>query len=605
MADSSDSQPGFFARLKQHHLYGVVVVYAVIAGFLVQLTSRALPAFGWGGAFPAVIIILLAGFPVAVALAWTLIKPKEPTKYTRWQKVHWKFGAILSVSVVAAAVISGVSAWRWEQRHAARLFAEQTAAQASTRPAAPAFNPPADSIAVLPFSNLSGDPHQRYFSDGITEELTGTLGQTAALTVIAWDTASHYRDSNDSPMTIGKALNVATLLHGSIEREGKTVRVMAELVDTRTGTQLWAAHYDDSPANIFQVQDRISAAIAQALQVKFAGLGPVRKVNPEAHDLVLKARALMSTGKTAAPFEQARTLLQQAIALDPNYAAAHSDLAGVWYVLTEYSTLPLKDALPKIRAEANLALALNSQDAAALVVLANADALEGKTAAARTGYQHALAIDPSNSDAHLNYGLVLPLKQALAQQQEAVQLDPDNVGAQNNLATINLDLGQYQQALGPWQATIRLDPHSADNAFGLALTYALLHQYADAVKAFDLVQPSNELGKTLVATGRLVYQSLLDPKLRPRALAAVQELHKRSDLDPQSMEDVLQLYSALGETAVVLDLLPKFCAAAPFGCSDLSLNPLLLSLHGDPRFQKLVQQYDTVSKPAPADTATQ
>lgn len=181
-----------------------------------------------------------------------------------------------------------------------------------------------------------------------------------------------------------------------------------------------------------------------------------------------------------------------------------------------------------------------------------------------------------------------------------MQLDPDNVGAQNNFATINLDLGQYQQALSPWQATIRLDPHSADNAFGLALTYALLQQYAEAAQAFDFVQPTNELAKALVTAGRLVYQSMLDPKLRPQALAAVEELHKRSDLDPQFMEDVLQLYSALGEKAVVLDSLPKFCAVAPFGCSDLSLNPLLLPLRGDPGFQKLVHQYDTVSKPAPA-----
>ena len=599
MADSSDNQPGFFARLKQHHLYGVVVVYAVVAGFLIQLASRVLPAFGWGAIFPAVIIVLAAGFPVTVALAWTLAKPKDPAKYSRWQRLHWKLNASVSVVVVAAAVVSGFYAWRLDQRHETRL----AAAQAAAHTAVLAFDPPAGTLVVLPFANLDNDPKQQYFSDGITEELTSALGQNVALRVIAWDTASRLRNRQQTANEVGRTLNCANLVYGSIQREGDKIRVSAELVSTVTGFELWSAHYDDTLANIFQVQDKISAAIASALQVKFASLGLARPVNPQAHDLVLQARALMNTGKTAAPFEQARTLLQQAIALDPDYAAAHSDLAGAWYALTEYSTLPLKDALPKLRAEANLALELDPRDAAALVVLANADASEGKTAAARAGYRHALAIDPSDSDAHLNYGLVLPLKQALAQQQEAVLLDPDNVGAQNNLATIDLDLGHYQQALSPWQATIRLDPHSADNAFGLALTHALLHQYADAVKAFDLVQPGNELAKTLVAAGRLVYQSLLDPKLRPQALAAVEELHKRSDLDPQSMEDVLQLYSALGEKAVVLDLLPKFCAAAPFGCSDLSLNPLLLPLHGDSRFQKLVQQYDTVSKP-PASTTS-
>ncbi|MBS0383381.1 MAG: hypothetical protein JSR56_13220 [Proteobacteria bacterium] len=468
--------------------------------------------------------------------------------------------------------------------------------------AAKPFAPPADTLVVLPFANESGDPKQQYFSDGITEELTNALGQNAALTVIAWDTASHYRNSSEGPQAIGQALNVANLLHGSIQREGDQVRVVVELVNTRTGAQIWSNHYDDTLANVFQVQDRISASIAAALQVKFAAARSAQTVNPQAHDLVLRARALTDKSRTAAPIEQARKLYEQATALAPGYADAHSGLARTWYLLTEFSTLPLKDALPKVREEANKALALDPRNVEALLQLANADDNEGRHAEARAGYERALAIDPSNSGAHVNYGNVLPLQPGLAQYLEAVQLDPDNATAQNNLVVAELDLGEYAQALAPVQAMMRLDPASPDNALGLALVYSLLHRDADAVKAFDLARPDTELAKALIAAGRLTYQSLLDPKLRAQALAAVDTLRQRADLDPTSIADVIQLELALGQHSTALEQLPKYCAGEPVGCNDLGLNPVYLPLRGDPRFQALVKQYDTVSKPAPTAT---
>lgn len=602
MADATDSQPSFFARLKQHHLYGVVVAYAVVAGFLIQLASRVLPAFGWGGALPAFIIILTAGFPVALVLAWTLVKPKDPAKYTRWQKLHWKLNASVSLVVIAAAVISSLYAWRLDQRYAARALAAR-AARLTPNATLSSFNPPADTLVVLPLTYLGGDQSQRYFSDGITEELTNVLGQTTGLRVIAWDTAAHYRDSRHNATDIGKALNVANVLSGRIMRQGDTVRVIVELVNTITGYQTWSAHYDDSLANVFQVQDTICQAIAQALQVKFASLGAAHPVNPEAHDLVLKAHALMNAASTAPPIEQAVKLLEQAIALDPSYAEAHAQLANAWFALTQYTTLSLKDALPKVRAEANKALILDPRNVKALVVLANADASEGKIAAAKAGYERALAIDPSNVAAHVDYANVLPLKQSLAQTLEAVQLDPEYGIEQNNLAATYMDLGEYQLALAPWQAVMRLDPKSADSALSLALTYALLHRNEEAVKAFDLAKPDTPLAKALVAAGRLTYQSVLDPKLRARALRAVDKLRKRPDLDPTSTSDLIQLYLALGQNHTALQLLPQNCAAQPFGCNDLSINPMYLPLRNEPRFKALVQKYDTVSKPPPTATS--
>ncbi|MBS0431514.1 MAG: tetratricopeptide repeat protein [Proteobacteria bacterium] len=269
-----------------------------------------------------------------------------------------------------------------------------------------------------------------------------------------------------------------------------------------------------------------------------------------------------------------------------------------------FSTLPLKDVLPKIRKEANQALALDPRNANALVVLGNADVAENHIAEAKAEYLRALKLDPSDANAHLNYGTVLPLKQAVAQELEAVQLDPDNATAQNNLSVYALDSGEYQQALAPGLSLMRLDPHSADSAFGLALTYALLHRDTEAVKAFDLAQPATELAKSLVAAGRLAYQSLVDPKLHEQALATVDALRRRTDLDSFSMFDIMQIELALDENEVALAQLPKFCASLASACIDLSVNPQYVRLRGQPRFEALVKQYDTASKPAPAATTS-
>jgi len=594
-------RPSFFAELKRRNVLRAGVLYAGATWALSQGIAQLGPLFdapNW--AMRAFVIACVIGFPFWVAFAWfyeftpqgikreSEVASNTSITHSTARKLDF---AIIGVMAVAIALL------------ASGYFVRRTAPAMAAVSQAKPFNPPAGTLAVLPFTNLDGDPKQQYFSDGITEELTNALGQNVALTVIAWDTASKYRDNHESPDAIGAALNVANLVHGSIEREGGMIRVIAELVDTRTGKQLWSDHYDDSAANVFQVQDKISAAIAAALNVKFAVLSPASTVNPKAHDLVLKARALMETARTAAPIEQARTLYEQAIALDPGYADAHALLAGAWLDLTQYSTLTLKDALPKARAEANQALALDPRNVTALLVLASDDGAEHKIAQAKAKFERALALDPSNVSAHVDYGNALPTRQALAQYLEAVQLDPKAATGQFNLAITYLDLGEYAQALPPLQALMKLTPHNADSAFVLALTYSLLHRPEDAVKAFDLIQPGTPLAKALVAAGRLTYQSVLDSKLHAQALAAVDALRKRSDLDPNSMGAVMQLDLALGQNDTALDQLPKFCATIPVACTDLSINPAWLPLRGQPAFQALVKKYGTVSQP-PASAAS-
>lgn len=463
MADKS----GFFEELKRRHVWRAAATYAVAGWLIVQIATQVFPFFNIPNADVRLVVVLIAiGFPIALALAWAFEITPEGIRRTEAadspaarpehesRQIGRKLNALtIGILIVAVALLG----WRLlVVRHAAPAAASQavtatasatpatTAAASGPHAAAPAqatpaaFNPPKDSLIVLPFKNLSGDPKQQYFSDGITEELTSALGQNPALRVIAWDTASTLRNTALTAHQVGQKLNVANVRHGSIAREGDAVRISVELVNAVTGYELWSKHYDDTFANIFAVQDKVSQAIAQALQVKFAQAdlpqGGTR--NPQAHELVLKGRALADKFD-AASFAAARKDFEAAIALDPDYADAHAGLAHALIALTEHSSLPLAATLPQIRAEAEKALALDPKNADAWVMLGVVDTLANPPdrAKARQEYQKALVLDPSNANAHLDYGVTLPLKPGLAEEQEATLLDPDNAAAWNNLAT--------------------------------------------------------------------------------------------------------------------------------------------------------------------------
>ncbi|MGH8279622.1 MAG: tetratricopeptide repeat protein [Gammaproteobacteria bacterium] len=594
---SSDAPPGVFARLKQHHLYQVAIAYAVAAGFIIQLGSRAFPYFGWARLMPAVIIVLLAGFPVAIALTWMLVKPKNPAKYNAWQRLRWKLGASVTGVVIVLVVISGIYAWQLSARYQARVAAERALGIPKGKTALPAFNPPADSLVVLPFTNLGGDASQQYFSDGITQELTGALGQIPALRVIAWETAATLRNPRFTASEVGKRLNVANVLNGSILRAGDQVRITTELVSTLSGYVLWSAHYDGTLEDVFKLQDQVSTAIATALKVRFADtdLPTGGTANAQAHDLLLQGRALRNKSD-AASLSKAREYFTQAIALDPNYADAHAELASTLIALSERSDLPLAVALKKARAEAEKALAIDPRNAYAWTALGIADSTSDPPdiAKARSEFQEALMLDPSNAATHGDYGNVLPLRPGLAQYREAALLDPSNEVAWNNLAVNAQDLGDWALMAEAGATLLKVDPAAVDGAFTLAYANRQLHRYDQMVAAFDLAKPASVRDSEQIEAGRLVYRALTDASLRTAALAALGRL-ARYQSNPDVAGNLLQLYLALGEDARALKLLETYCPATPVGCNDLGVSPIYQALHGEPRFEALAQKYTTVT----------
>jgi TolB-like protein len=573
----------FLQRLKARKLVQWTLAYIAAAFALIQVIDVASDSYEWPHLVMHLVFGVLAlGFVVTLVLAW----------YHGERGAQRISGPELLLIALALAIGGGLL-WHFghevPQPHIVSALPQPKTSNT--------FDPPKDTLVVLPFTNLSSDPKQRYFSDGITEELTSTLGQNPALRVIAWDTASKYHGNTQSATDIGRALNVADVVHGSIEREGSEVRISAELVDARTGYELWSQHYDDSFANIFAVQDRVTQSIASAMKVKFAqaSLPPARTENPEAHDLVLKGRELMNK-YDAASLEAARKDFEQAIALDDDYADAHALLADVLFRLTERSDLSLKQTLPLVRAEADRALALDPRNTEARVALGNADGSTDppQRAKAQDEYRKVLALDPNDAGAHLDYALTLSIKPALGEFRKAAQLDPDSTVAQYNLAFMYLDLGEWAQSIEAAQALIRLDPQDVDGAFLIAYARQRLYQHGQMVAAFDLVRPVTPLDRQQVDTGRQVYRAVANPTLRPQALAALGDLSRH-----QSNNDVagnlVPMYASLGEYAKLLQLLENVCQGYTAFCTDLAVNPWYEGLRDDPRFQRLAKEYSTVT----------
>lgn len=574
-----------YVELKRRNVLRSATLYVGVAWALAQGVSQLAPSLGLPGWAPRAFLIACAiGFPFWVAFGWFYELTPEgfkrdeevavdaPARQSNARRLDF---AIIGVLVLIVILLGS------------GYFVRGATPLAKASP----FAPPRDSIAVLPFDNLSEDPNQQYFSNGITEELTDALGQNTSLTVIAWNTASKYVGSKQSPRQIGHALDVAHVLAGSIQRAGNTVRVTAELVDTSNGRQLWSAHYDDTLQNIFAVQDKISAAIADALKVKFAGMHAAPTLNPQAHEAYLKGLAALE-GVTAADAQTAQQYFQNALKLDPKYADAWAGLAASYLGLAQWSTLPITEAAPKMRAAAKQALELDPRNVNALVELGNADNADNHTAEAKSYYEQAIKLDPNNARAHLDYGTLLPITEALAQTLEAARLDPASATAQNNLATLYQDKSDWQSMVAAGQALSKLAPHGTDAAFYLAFAYNRMGRNADAVKAFDLVHPTSAADIQLVDAGRLAYAALLDRSLRPKALTALNAL-RHANASPYAQGNLMQLYLALGENDTALQMLAPICAAGPVGCNDLAFNPMYDSLHGDARFAKLSKQYTT------------
>ena len=454
------------------------------------------------------------------------------------------------------------------------------------------------SIAVLPFANMSADPENEYFSDGIAEEIINALAQLPGLHVAARTSAFSFKGKNEDLRGIGEALGVETILEGSVRKAGNRVRVTAQLINAADGYHLWSERYDRELTDIFAIQDEIAMAIAARLKIALDADQAQQLVRPptanvDAYESYLKARRLMRT-RGRSMFE-AVECYEHAVALDPAYAAAHAGLAYALILLAFWGMMRPEEMGERARTAASRAMAIDatlveSLASAALVALC----VELDEAGAMALWDRFPALDPSNVDAHvLRAGFDrcytrAAFDLAIAELRSAIEADPLNAYPASQLAVVFGYAGRHDEAEAEARRAIELDPGSTYAHWSLIQAHGIAGNLAGARAAFDIA--AARIGRTpwFLMGVALAVRNAPDHSI---ADAIQAELTARARLDyvqPGILGIVAIAASAYDEAFRHLkhatDIRdPQFVSVCPFW-------PGYDPIRGDPRWPELLRQ---------------
>jgi adenylate cyclase len=377
------------------------------------------------------------------------------------------------------------------------------------------------SIAVLPFDNMSQDPEQEYFSDGITEDIITDLSKIGGLKVIARNSSFAYKGKSPDIRAVGRDLGVKSVLEGSIRRAGSRVRITAQLIDSDDGSHLWAERYDRDLTDIFEVQDEVTQRIVAALKVTLtrtetnlpAVSGPK---NVEAHDLLLRARAnINGTIRNRGMFEQTRTLLQQAIEFDPTYAEAYAALSVLCALDSQNNwSGDHKRSTTEALHFADRAIAVNGNEPMAHYAAAVASNINKDLERARTEAEATLALNPNFALAHDSLGVVTMLSgeplQAIPHFERAMRLDPANRQQLHFLGMAYLLAGKFATAAAYFRERIVLVPESDFSRAYLAAALGQLGEVDEARRIWRELKEINPDYSFEEHVGRLPFKVQAD-----------------------------------------------------------------------------------------------
>ena len=508
----------FFAELKRRNVYKVAVAYAVVAWLLIQAASIFLPAFDappW--VMKIFIIVIIFGFPVALIFSWAFeitpegikleseIEPNKSIKRRTGRK-------IVAMTIALAVVAAGLFVYQLVRSKSAIT---PTASVARTEAATA---PPNKSIAVLPFDNLSRDPDNAYFCEGVQDEILTRLAKVSDLKVISRTSTQHFKSTPDNLPQIAKQLGVAHILEGSVQKASDQVRVNVQLINALTDAHLWAETYDRKLTDIFAVESEIAKTIAETLQARLTGsekssMAKTPTVNPEAYELYLKGRFFWNK-RTGDDLRKSIEYLKQAIAKDPGYALAYAALADSYGLLRFYGgASPAESVVP-----------------------------------AEAAAKKALELDDSLAEAHASLGLIateeLEVNRAVTELERAIQLNPNYATAHHWLGLALATLRQSDRSIGELKRALELDPLSMIINADLSIIYLYARRYdaaeAQARKTLEIDSRSfvahYYLGAALQLTGRLK--------------EAIPEFQKAVELnnDPYSIAMLAQAYARNGQT---------------------------------------------------------
>jgi TolB-like protein len=347
------------------------------------------------------------------------------------------------------------------------------------------------SIVVLPFANLSGDPAQDYFADGITENLTTDLSRLSGSFVIARNTAFTFKGKNADARQIGKELGVRYVLEGSVQRDQNQVRVNAQLVDAESGGHLWAERFDKPLSNLFSMQDDIVASLASHLGAELItneARRAERTPNPDSMDLYFQGMSWFNKGRDPADTERARGFFERALALDPdNLDAAVGKAAADVQAAVGYYVDDKAERLASVEANLNRVLSQSPNDARAHYLLCRVFIQSKRGAQGTAECERALALNPNLASAHAQIGLAKVFdghpEETESHEREALRVSPHDTEAGfwvAYMAIAKLYLGAYEDALGLYRRSIELNPNYATGRFNMAAVLAELGRLDEA-----------------------------------------------------------------------------------------------------------------------------
>jgi len=343
-------------------------------------------------------------------------------------------------------------------------------------------------IAVLPLANLSHDPAQQYFADGMTDALITELGRERRLRVISRTTMQRYGATTSSLKDIARELDADVMVEGAVLRSGDRVRITAQLIDA-DDTHLWAQSYDGELRDVLNLQRKIAVEIARQVVAEVAGSSgktaaeQAAQVNPAAYDAYIRGRFYFNRFRDA-DFDKAAADFERAIAIDPGYAAAHAALADTYVALGERGMRPMDEAMPKARASAQRALELDPSLASAHSAMGLiAESFDWNWKEAEAQFRRALQLDPRDADAHLRYawllGVMRRAEEALAQTQTAIEIDPLSPYAYTMLCSLQKSANQLDAAIASCRHAIDLDATFLPAALNLSDAYRAKGMYKE------------------------------------------------------------------------------------------------------------------------------
>ena len=493
-----------FNELKRRNVFKVGIAYVIVAWLVAQVLQLVFESFGtpaW--AIKTVLVLLATGLPFALFFAWAFeLTPeglKRESEVDRSQSIATQTGSKLNLTITTLMVLAlayfAYDKFVLSEDREAALVEAATQAVIEQAPAEPAASANTEkSIAVLPFVNMSSDPEQEYFSDGISEELLNGLAKIETLKVAARTSSFSFKGQNKPIGEIAAVLDVGHILEGSVRKSGSQIRITAQLIRVSDGFHMWSETYDRELVNIFAIQDEITESIVGELRVKLDVMTQIATTtsNPEAYQEYLRGRYYWNLRETPNLYKSIEHL-NRATNLDPSYSDAWIALGEAWVLLPvwEFNQAKAPQQIESARLAADKALTFNPKSGRAHSVMAYANVLELKWPEAFTNFELAIQYEPENATAWHWYGSALgttgEFDSSLEAMQKAAELDPRSRIIGSSYADELVRAGKYDAARKRIDKTLAFAP---DFLFGWQIKgfiHILLNEYGEARTAFNRI----------------------------------------------------------------------------------------------------------------------